>query len=269
MPPTRPVRVIARRGNATAPLDDLVAAEEPLEIRLTVGTQTLSLSVTMRTPGHDAELALGFLFGEGVIESIDDVTAIDTPVEGVVRLALRPGLAVDAARLARNVYMTSSCGVCGKASIDAVAMAVTRVPADPTPLMEASVIPTLPDKLRAAQETFERTGGLHASGLFRTSGELIDIREDVGRHNALDKLVGGVLRAGRVPLEREILLLSGRVSFELVQKAVVAGVPVVAAVGAPSSLAVELAEAFGVTLVGFVRGDRFNVYTHPARLVGL
>jgi len=255
------------------PRADLLAAEEPLGIR--IGGQAFTL--TMRTPGDDIDLAAGFLVGEGVIRSADDLTAIricsggecdhdDHDATGnVADVTLSPGASAGQARR-RNFLTTSACGVCGKASIDDLA---TRSPYDLS-ADRVSVAPALlaqlPDRLRDAQRVFDRTGGLHAAGLFTAGGELMAVREDVGRHNAVDKVVGWALRAGRLPLSGCVLLVSGRASFELVQKAVMAGIPVLAAVSAPSSLAAELAQESGLTLVGFLRGSSMNVYTGAQRL---
>jgi len=229
---------------------DLLAVEEPLQIRV----NGRDLSITMRTPGHDRELAAGFMFTEGILKIPSDVIAIESG-ENSVTLTLADG--VDPGT-ARNFYTTSSCGVCGKASIDSLHASGC------TMLREArvsrEVIHGLPEKLRAAQSVFEHTGGLHGAALFDTGGNLEIVREDVGRHNAVDKLIGAEFLGGRLPLDRRILMLSGRASFELVQKAVMAGIPIVAAVGAPSSLAVQTALRFGLTLLGFVRNGRFNIY---------
>jgi FdhD protein len=248
--------------------DDL-AAEEPLEIR--VGKKPLA--VTMRTPGQDIDLAMGFLLTEGIIaDAADVVTAqlcagTDTPnTYNVVDVVLGADVPPPATDPSRNFYTTSSCGVCGKASIDAVR---TRsrydVAADPLSI-PARTLAELPDRLRAAQRTFDRTGGLHAAGLFTAAGELLVLREDVGRHNAVDKVIGWALREGRLPLTGHVLLVSGRASFELTQKAWMAGLPLLAAVSAPSTLAAELAEEAGMTLVGFLRGPTMNVYTAAERI---
>ena len=249
---------------------DWLAVEEPLEIRVGgAGRDYWAVSVTMRTPGHDAELAVGFLFTEGIITDPGQVAGVHRCVRSrnVVRVDLRPGCVIDPARLERHSYTASSCGVCGKTSLAAVRVAVAVRPAAGRPVVAADVVKKLPGLLRADQPGFDRTGGLHAAALFDPSGELLCVREDVGRHNALDKLIGHEFLAGRVPLSDGVLLVSGRASFELVQKAAVAGIPVLAAVGAPSSLAVELARECGLTLAGFVRADRFNVYTGPERIV--
>jgi FdhD protein len=250
---------------------DLLAVEEPLEIRLGVGgagrRRHRAVSVTMRTPGHDRELAVGFLFTEGIIAAREQILAVHACQRGnVVRVDLRPGVTVDLGRLDRHFYTASSCGVCGKASLEAVRVAPHRRPHDGRPVVEAAVIQRLPETLRAAQNVFDRTGGLHAAALFDARGNLQGVREDVGRHNALDKLIGAAFLAGRTPLGDGVLLVSGRASFELVQKAAVAGIPVLAAVGAPSSLAVDLAREHGLTLLGFVRRDRLNLYTGAGRI---
>ncbi len=257
---------------------DLIAVEEPLEIRLgyedATGRTVRPISVTMRTPGHDVELAVGFLFTEGIIHDFGDVEAIrhTGPTGGkknnrnVVTVTLKPGVAFDAGRLERHFYTTSSCGVCGKTSLDALAMAACPSLPEDRPLLTADVVHRLPATLLEAQAAFERTGGLHAAALLDAEGRLHGTREDVGRHNALDKLIGAQLLESRLPLHDRILLVSGRASFELAQKALMAEIPVLAAVGAPSSLAVELAQRFGMTLLGFVRDGRFNVYIGSHRV---
>lgn len=257
---------------------DLLAVEEPLEIRLTFGPvgkrQEQSLSVTMRTPGHDAELAAGFLHSEGIVAASRDIETIRQfeaanatgQAANVVRVELRPDLAVDLARLVRHFYTTSSCGVCGKSSVEALRF--MAAPLQPTGEFQiaAEAIHRLPAQLREAQAVFDRTGGLHAAALFESTGAIQEVREDVGRHNAVDKLIGSQLLVGRLPLADRGLLVSGRASFELVQKALMAGIPLLAAVGAPSSLAVELAKEFGMTLLGFVRDERFNIYSVAERI---
>jgi FdhD protein len=247
------VRVPVRRGGAV--VDDDVVVEEPLEIR--VGEKPVS--VTMRTPGHDFELAAGFLFTEGILGRAEDVETIrhwGSP--NVVRVDLREGVRVDLQRLQRHFYSTSSCGVCGKTSIDA--LRVSASPIASSMEVQPEVISSLPDKLRAAQEAFGATGGIHGAGLFDAQGTLLRAREDIGRHNAVDKVIGSFLLEG-LPFADTILFVSSRTSFELVQKAVVAGIPVLAAVGAPSSLAIELAAEMHMTLLGFVRDGRYNVYS--------
>ncbi len=258
-------------GSDSAIRPDVLAVEEPLEIRLGCfidGKRShRGVSITMRTPGHDDELAVGFLFTEGIITAREQVTGVRACGSGnVVRVDLRPEVAVDLTRLERHFYTASSCGVCGKASLQAVRVCSPHRPAEGQPVVEATVIHRLPDILRAEQAVFDRTGGLHASALFDIHGDLLCLREDVGRHNALDKLIGVSFLSGRTPLSESVLLVSGRASFELVQKAAVAGIPILAAVGAPSSLAVDLARECGLTVLGFVRADRFNIYTGADRI---
>jgi FdhD protein len=258
-------------GTGAVHNDDLLAVEEPLEIRLgheIDGRRThTAVSVTMCTPGHAEELAVGFLFTEGIITSPRQVAGVHACGHGnAIRVDLQPGVAVDLARLERHFYTTSSCGVCGKTSVEAVRVRHDKRPSPDRPIVSAEVIRQLPATLRAAQPVFERTGGLHASALFDSDGNLLCLREDVGRHNALDKLIGHQFLAGRTPLADKVLLVSGRASFELVQKAAVAGIAILAAVGAPSSLAVDLAREHGMTLVGFVRPDRFNIYCGGDRI---
>src|SRR5438034_5364353 len=251
---------------------DVLAVEEPLEVRLgcDVGGRRVhrAVSITMRTPGHDLDLAVGFLFTEGIIVAREQVAGVRACGAGnVARVDLHPGVAVDLTRLERHFYTTSSCGVCGKASLEAVRVCTRNRPSAARPVVEAAIIHRLPEALRAAQPVFDRTGGLHAAALFDARGRLLCLREDVGRHNALDKLIGAQFLLGRTPLSENVLLVSGRASFELVQKAAVAGVPVLAAVGAPSSLAVSLARECGLTVIGFLREDRFNVYTGEERIL--
>ncbi|MGH3345238.1 MAG: formate dehydrogenase accessory sulfurtransferase FdhD [Carbonactinosporaceae bacterium] len=264
-------RVVKVVDGAVRARPDTLVAEEPLEIR--VGGR--ALSVTMRTPGDDFDLAAGFLVSEGVITRADHVTAIrycagatedGRNTYNVLDVTLAEGVAPPDASIERNVYTTSSCGVCGKASLDAVrTTAAWQVDDDPLEITP-EVLTLLPDRLRAAQRVFERTGGLHAAGLFDAGGNLLCLREDVGRHNAVDKLVGWALRADTLPLRSSVLLVSGRASFELAQKAVMAGIPALVAVSAPSSLAVDLADETGLTLVGFLRGTSMNVYAGGRRL---
>lgn len=252
--------------------DDVLAVEEPLEMRIGFPDGThKAISITMRTPGHDAELAAGFLFTEGIIHSPDQINQIrycgpaeaGTP-SNTIRVDLNDNIDLDLKRLERNFYTTSSCGVCGKASIEALATGVKKLESELK--IDTDIIHSLPEKLREAQSVFEKTGGLHASALFDTNGDLDIVREDVGRHNALDKVIGSKFMADETPLSDTILLVSGRASFELVQKALMAGIPILAAVGAPSSLAVELASEYGMTLLGFVRDNRFNIYSGGLRL---
>ncbi|MGV9276792.1 formate dehydrogenase accessory sulfurtransferase FdhD [Streptomyces griseosporeus] len=265
-------KVIRIRDGAVSSRADTLVAEEPLEIRL----NGKPLAITMRTPGDDFALAAGFLVSEGVLAEQAELqnivycagaTADGSNTYNVVDVRTAPGVALPDITLERNVYTTSSCGLCGKASLDAVRTTARWPIADTPPLrIEPGLLAGLPDRLRAAQRVFDRTGGLHAAALFDEHGELLDIREDVGRHNAVDKLVGRALRDGRLPLSRTILLVSGRASFELAQKAVMAGIPVLAAVSAPSSLAVDLAAETGLTLVGFLRGPNMNVYAGEDRI---
>lgn len=266
-----PVRVVAVNDGVRSERPDTLATEEPMETRVAGPDQeAVQVAVTMRTPGGDYELAVGFLFTEGLIVPADvrrvaycdDLDAADQRYNVVTVTLNRP---FDPASLRRNFYATSSCGICGKAALDDIQ--VHCAPVGPGPSVTAAVLSSLPDKLRANQKVFERTGGLHAAGLFTAGGDLITLREDVGRHNAVDKVIGEQLLAGSIPLSSHILQVSGRVSFELVQKAAMAGIAILAAVGAPSSLAVEAGERFGMTVVGFVRDGRLNVYSHPERLV--
>jgi FdhD protein len=252
-------------GLRTWRLDDLLAVEEPLEIRL--GGR--SLTITMRTPGNDFELAAGFLFAEGIIRSIEQVRSMGRSSDGsahTVLVELADGKLLNIVQPQRNFLMTSACGVCGKVSLrDLDANACPILPRDEIQL-SPDIFYHLPDRLRAEQRVFESTGGLHAAALFDLQGELQEMREDIGRHNAVDKLVGVMLACRRTPLHHAILLVSGRASFELVQKALMAGVPIMAAVGAPSSLAVATARRSGMTLIGFLKNGRFNVYTGRDRI---
>jgi len=266
----RPVRRITADGETSRP--DSLAVEEPMEIR--VGGRPLA--VTMRTPGNDIDLAHGFLLTEGVIGSRQDISVarycdgVDEQgrnTYNVLDVTLAAGVAPPAASVERNFYTTSSCGVCGKASLDSVKLSSRYSPAADTSAVTTAVLANLPDKLREAQKVFDSTGGLHAAGLFTAAGELLVAREDVGRHNAVDKAIGWAVQASRVPLTGCVLMVSGRASFELVQKAVMAGIPVLAAVSAPSSLAVELAAEAGVTVVGFLRGATMNVYSRGDRVL--
>jgi FdhD protein len=264
-------RILRMTDGVGSARPDTLAAEEPLEIRVS----GRPLTVTMRTPGDDFDLARGFLVSEGVVAAASDIAAIrycaGATAEGantynVLDVLLADGIAAPDASLERNFYTTSSCGVCGKASLDAV-RTVSRWPVDRDPVrLSPATIATLPDKLRAAQRVFDRTGGLHAAALFDADGELWCVREDVGRHNAVDKVIGWALADGRLPLTGMTLMVSGRASFELAQKAVMAGIPALAAVSAPSSLAVDLAREMGLTLVGFLRGTSMNVYSAAERI---
>ncbi|MBP2435678.1 formate dehydrogenase accessory sulfurtransferase FdhD [Microbacterium amylolyticum] len=273
-------RIVARRPvtrisltNGVRRRPDTLAVEEPLEIR--VGGE--ALSITMRTPGHDVEMATGFLLSEGVVRSGADIasaihcggpgTGGEANTYNVLDITLAPGVAPPRPDMARNVYMTSSCGVCGKASVDAVRTeSVYPVAHDPL-VVDAAALASFPDLLRSHQSVFDQTGGLHAAALFDgVTGDLVVAREDVGRHNAVDKVLGWASMNGRLPLSGHVLMVSGRVAFEIAQKALMAGVPVIAAVSAPSSLAVDLAAESGLTLVGFLRGDTMNVYAGQHRI---
>lgn len=289
-------KIIRINNDKRSEADDLLASEEPLEIRIGYGTSNerhqKNISVTMRTPGNDFELALGFLFTEGIIKDKNDITQIKYCTEAntkennqnIVRAELKENIELDFKKLERNFYTTSSCGVCGKASIDAIRTECKLITDNEELRINKYLLFSLPDRLREEQKVFEHTGGLHACALFNSKGELLLLREDVGRHNALDKLIGAALGSSptppanqanqsatgrhelRVPLNNHILLLSGRASFELLQKAAMAGISIVCAVGAPSSLAVEMANEFGITLIGFLRDNRFNIYSNPERI---
>ncbi|QNP69233.1 formate dehydrogenase accessory sulfurtransferase FdhD [Streptomyces roseirectus] len=266
-------RVVRIRDGVVSARADTLVAEEPLEIRL----NGKPLAITMRTPGDDFALAAGFLVSEGVLAEAGDLVNIvycaGATVDGgntynVVDVRTSPEVVVPDITLERNVYTTSSCGLCGKASLDAVrTTARWGITDDPPVRIDVRLLSQLPERLRAGQRVFERTGGLHAAALFSEEGELLDLREDVGRHNAVDKIVGRALQEGLLPLSRCVLMVSGRASFELAQKAVMAGIPVLAAVSAPSSLAVDLAEETGLTLVGFLRGESMNVYAGVERVL--
>jgi FdhD protein len=273
---TVPTVVLEVRGEDAIRRDDAVAAEEPLEIRVVteVGGRRRrhSVAVTMRTPGNDFELAVGFLCGEGLVRRREEIWRVgycdsgaESEARNVVEVHLDPGVDVDLERLTRHVFTSSSCGVCGKASLEAVRVVCPRKPLGELRL-EPALLLRLPAALGEAQPVFGRTGGLHAAGLFDDSGRLLELCEDVGRHNAVDKVVGALLLGDSLPAGDRILLVSGRASFELVQKAAIAGIPVLAAVGAPSSLAVELASEQGMTLIGFLRDGRFNVYAGSERM---
>ena len=262
--------VLAMRNCVRFDQVDWLAAEEPLEIRVCGPDQeTISVAVTMRTPGNDDELAVGFLYTEGLVHSraeIVDLEANTLRLNGQLCNTATVTLthSFDPAPLKRNFYATSSCGICGKASLEQIAIRCTPVALGP--VLPGSVLTRLPPALRQVQQVFEQTGGLHASGLFDLTGRLVSLREDVGRHNAVDKLVGQMVLAGETPLSERVLLVSGRTSFEIMQKAAMARVPIVCAVSAPSSLAVEVAKRFRMTLVGFLRDQSFNVYSHPERI---
>lgn len=254
-------------------ISDELATEEPLELRLVAGNEHRTIAVTLRTPGNDFELAAGFLFGEGVIQRRSEIKRIAYCVEegqeqlyNIVSVELRSQALPRLPTLERHFFTTSACGLCGKASIESLsARGLSPVSGDST--ISAKVLQELPEKLRKAQQLFDLTGGLHAAALFDLEGNLIALREDIGRHNAMDKLVGWALLEGKLPLAQCIVVVSGRASFELVQKALAAGIPIFASVSAPSNLAVDLAASFGMTLAGFLRGERFNVYAHPERIL--
>lgn len=273
-----PLTISEIRDQTRQSRQDQVAVEEPLEIRLGYetpdGRTESSISITMRTPGNDAELATGFLFTESIIRDAADIAFVkpcgppapDSGNTNVVRVELESGVNVDLARLERHFYTTSSCGVCGKTSIDALRVSGAKEPASDQTRFDRTILTALPDKLRAAQRIFDETGGLHAAAAFTTAGELVVIHEDVGRHNAVDKVVGTLLSAGLLPANDLGLLVSGRASFELMQKTLMAGMPLLAAISAPSSLAVDLAREFNITLVGFLRGNTFNIYSAEERI---
>ncbi len=247
--------------------EDALAVEEPLEIRLVYDRQLQkNIAVTMRTPGNDAELAAGFLFTEGIIQNSAAIQSIQQADDNCIVVTLQPGMVPQLQKAERNFYTTSSCGVCGKASIDAIRTISPFTHITDELHVSDQVLETLTDTLQQQQVVFESTGGLHASALFNTNGEFIMLREDVGRHNALDKLIGHCLLNNLLPVSNTILLLSGRASFELVQKAAMAGIRIIAAVGAPSSLAVTLAAEHNITLIGFLRRQRFNIYTGIRRV---
>lgn len=293
-PSVRPAEIFrVQRGEVTT-MQDAVAVEEPLEIQLVYGAaahrKVKSISITMRTPGNDDELAAGFLMTEGVVRDATHITSIGTPSAAtpappnktgaeqvalptgirsqVIRVELSPEVEVSMSTLERNFYTTSSCGVCGKASLLAL-RTLCPLPQHDNFMIRSDILSTLPQQLQPVQAAFKKTGGLHAASLFTSEGLLHSVREDVGRHNAVDKLLGEAFLQDAVPLRNHLLLLSGRASFELLQKAVMGGIPMVAAIGAPSSLAIEVAREFSITLVGFLRPDSFNIYSAPHRVLGL
>ena len=266
---TQILRISAHNSLESA--NDALAVEEPLEIRIGFGKEHRAISITMRTPGNDFELAAGFLFTEGILDSANQIKSIKhcgkfPNNQNTVRLDLAEDTAIDFKKLERNFYTTSSCGVCGKTSLDALATGAKRIEITDFPCVSAEIIHQLPEVLRESQTVFDETGGLHAAALFDVQGKLIELREDVGRHNAVDKLIGKQFLDNSLPLADKILFLSGRASFELIQKAVMAQIPIVCAVGAPSSLAVEAAKEFNITLLGFVRDQRFNIYCGKERI---
>jgi len=259
-------------------LNDEVAIEEPLEIQICSasadGAAAKSISITMRTPGDDHELALGFLYTEGIIAGIDQVKAVshrgeadpDSGLQNIVRVEIDADVDLQLDRLQRHFYTTSSCGVCGKASLDALRVTGQKSLAASQPRFSSQCLIDVPNRVRERQAVFDKTGGLHAAAIFGSDGEIVIVKEDVGRHNATDKVIGSLLSAGQLPGHDFGLLVSGRASFELMQKALVAGIPLLAAVGAPSSLAVQLAKEFDMTLIGFLRGSTFNIYNAPERV---
>ena len=270
------VRILKIEDGSIFETDDQLAVEEPLEIRLSYDKlhcrQLKSISVTMRTPGHDEDLARGFLLSEGIINGVNEITDIHlhrNSNEHIITIELHPDKLPDMQRLQRNFYTSSSCGVCGKTSIDAVHNACKLLPVKDNIKIQTQTLLELPHKLRQSQSIFQNTGGLHACALFDLNGNLLQLREDVGRHNAFDKLLGSTLLQCPLPLTNYIALLSGRASFELIQKAMMAGIKVVAAVGAPSSLAVDLADESDITLIGFLKNNRFNIYTGTQRIINL
>ena len=253
------------KDGVVRPVNDYLAGEEPLEIRI----DEVPITVTMRTPGHDQELAAGFLLTEGLVTGAAEITSIEQEADASganrVRVKLAAGTSFDPHRSQRNFYAVSSCGICGKASIDAVRLRNIKPP-NPACSVDPEVLCSLPEQLRAAQPVFRRTGGLHAAGLFTPAGELISLREDIGRHNAVDKVIGWALQRRLLPLDNSVLMVSGRGGFEIVQKALAAGIPVLASISAPSDLAVKLAREFGMTLIGFLRERRFVIYSGNTRL---
>lgn len=280
--PISPVQIFKVRPDGSVEKSDLVVVEEPLEIRLGFGSiddrQQRSVSVTMRTPTHDFELALGFLYAEGIITSYNQIMSVKYCVdagkqstENIVRVELNPDIPVNLKSLQRNFYATSSCGVCGKASIEAIDKMICDVPKqkfEQKPFkVSKQYIYNLPKSLAQHQKVFEYTGGLHAAALFDADGKMDVLREDIGRHNALDKLIGNALTQDLLPLYNKVLLISSRASFELIQKAIMANILIVATIGAPSSLAIQTAEQFGITLIGFLRNDSFNIYTGKERIL--
>ena len=267
-------QVVTFIDGAVSERSDRVVTEEPLEIRLSIAGASRTVAITMRTPGADFELAVGFLFGEGVIARREQIVGIsyckddDLPQEqlfNIVIIELDPTTRPDLRPLERHFVTSSACGVCGKASLDALELrGVASIPAGPR--LEPATVAALPDRLRSAQGVFDSTGGLHAAGIFDPDGEVVTVREDVGRHNAVDKLIGWAVLQNRLPLTENVVMVSGRSSYEILQKCLSAGVPIVCSVSAPSSLAVDVAARFGMTLIGFVRGSRFNVYAGPERI---
>ena len=277
--PVQSIQITKVNDLSSQIIDDIIVVEEPLEIRLGYGPMDMrdetNVSITMRTPGNDFELAIGFLFTEGIIKSGDDILSIKYCTNhqkseqqyNIVRVELKPHIEFEAAVFNRNFYMTSACGICGKASIDAIAVHCRMANEKDSLTVEKRTIFSLSEKLKQKQTIFNNTGGIHAAALFKLDGELLLTMEDVGRHNALDKLIGSLIALNKLHMaEESVLFLSGRASFELLQKSAMAGIKIVCAVGAPSSLAVQTAEEFGITLIGFLREGRFNIYSHAYRV---
>jgi FdhD protein len=269
------IRIVGVRDGHSAPRFDRIATEEPLEIRVRAGRETRTVAITMRTPGADFELAAGFLHGEGVVHAYDDLREISYCIDrtideeqryNIVNVDLAAPALPELATLERHFTTTSACGVCGKASLEALELRGV-LPIESTVRIRPEAIGRIPDLLRAAQGVFQKTGGLHAAALCDLAGDIVAVREDVGRHNAVDKVVGWALLQRALPLADRVLMVSGRTSYEIVQKALVARIPIVCAVSAPSSLAVDLARAFGITLIGFLRGTQFNVYAGAERVI--
>jgi len=263
--PSSTININRFSGKEIQTVSDVVAVEEPLEIRLGYtdphkGRLHKSLSITMRTPGDDINLACGFLYGESIIKTIEDIESIDSDTDNVIRIELRDAIKFDMSRLERHFYTTSSCGVCGKASLESLSTSGYDALRDNTFSISGKTLVTLGEKLREKQNLFQQTGGCHGTATFNDHGDIVEVTEDVGRHNAMDKLIGGMLRAKLIPMQNMGIIVSGRASFELMQKALVAGCPMLVAVGAPSSLAIELAEEFNITLIGFLSEQYFNIY---------
>ena len=271
---SRQLEIIKVHENTSSNVEDNLAIEEPLEIRLSFIENGKAvkkpISVTMSTPGNEVELAIGFLYTEGIIQTFDQVSNVDVSLKNddqVVTVSVKENVNLNLTKLDRNFYTTSSCGVCGKSSIDAIKIVIPDFGLENfNSKIPLSLIYSLPEKLKVHQNVFNQTGGLHASAIFNINGDLIILREDVGRHNALDKLIGSCLMNDKIPLNDSILLLSGRASFELIQKASMAGVKIIVAIGAPSSLAVELAKECNITLIGFLKNNKFNIYSLPDRI---
>ena len=277
--PVQSIQITKVNDLSSQIIDDIIVVEEPLEIRLGYGPMDMrdetNVSITMRTPGNDFELATGFLFTEGIIKSGDDILSIKYCTNhqkseqqyNIVRVELKPHIEFEAAVFNRNFYMTSACGICGKASIDAIAVHCRMANEKDSLTVDKRTVFSLAEKLKQKQTIFNNTGGIHAAALFKLDGELLLTMEDVGRHNALDKLIGSLIALNKLHMaEESVLFLSGRASFELLQKSAMAGIKIVCAVGAPSSLAVQTAEEFGITLIGFLRDGRFNIYSHAYRV---